>query len=241
MESLNDKTVGQIVAEDYRTAQVFKDHKIDFCCNGGRSLEEVAQEKKLDAKSLLSEIEEVKQAETSGGNDYESWPLDLLSDYIVKTHHRRAEKQIQVLKPYIDKICRVHGGRHPELLEIKELFDGVSGEMSAHMKKEELILFPFIKKIVKAEENNEKLEANPSKTVENPVNMMMHEHDDQGEVFRKIAELSNDYTPPSDGCNTYKVTLGLMSDFENDLHKHIHLENNILFPKAVSLEKELTA
>lgn len=242
MKSVIDQTIGDIVAEDYRTAQVFKNHKIDFCCNGGRSLQEVAVEKSLDIQELKNEIAKTKEKKQEGAIDFESWPLDLLSDYIVKTHHRYSEKQTQVIKPYLDKICKVHGGHHPELFKIKELFDNIAGDMASHMKKEELILFPFIKRIVKAKENNEELKAHPTTgSVENPVNMMKHEHDDQGEAFRQIAELSNDYTTPSDGCNTYKVTLGLLEDLENDLHKHIHLENNILFPKAIALEKQLTA
>src|SRR5699024_832733 len=106
MKPINEQTVGEIVAEDYRTAQIFKNHKIDFCCNGGRSLEEVAKEKKLNAKSLWEEIDKVKSVKAEGGQDFESWPLDLLADYIVKTHHRYSERQIQTLKPYLDKICQ---------------------------------------------------------------------------------------------------------------------------------------
>src|SRR5699024_1025275 len=241
MTTITDKSVGQIVAEDYRTAQVFKDHKIDFCCNGGRSIQEVAQEKGLNPQSLVEEVDAARQQNTSGAGDFESWPLDLLADYVVKTHHRYAEKQTQVLKPYLEKICKVHGGRHPELFEIKDIFEAISGEMAAHMKKEEIMLFPFIKKIVGTDDNNEKIDPSTDRTGANPVNMMKHEHDDQGDAFRKIAELTNDYTPPADACNTYKVTFGLLSDFEDDLHKHIHLENNILFPKAIALEKELSA
>lgn len=240
MTTITDKSVGQIVAEDYRTAQVFKDHKIDFCCNGGRSIQEVAREKGLNPQTLLEEVDAARQQADNGAGDFESWPLDLLADYVVKTHHRYAEKQTQVLKPYLDKICKVHGGRHPELFEVKAIFDTISGEMAAHMKREELMLFPFIKKIVSAADKGETVDKSTGRTVENPVNMMKHEHDDQGEAFRKIAELTNDYTPPADACNTYKVTFGLLSDFENDLHKHIHLENNILFPKAIALEKELS-
>ncbi len=239
MDKVMDKSVGQIVAEDYRTAQIFKDHKIDFCCNGGRTVQQVADEKNLDAQALFDEIAKVQEVKAEGAIDFESWPLDLLADYVVKTHHRYCEKQIPVLKPYLDKIAKVHGKHHPELLEIKSLFDQVAGDMSAHMKKEELILFPFIKKLVKAQA--ERVTPQLGRSVENPVNMMMHEHDDQGEAFRKIAELSNDYTLPADGCNTYRVTLGLLQEYEDDLHKHIHLENNILFPKAVALEKELMA
>src|SRR5699024_9223272 len=199
------------------------------------------KEKKLNAKSLWEEIDKVKSVKAEGGQDFESWPLDLLADYIVKTHHRYSERQIQTLKPYLDKICQVHGGRHPELFEIKSIVDDLAGDIASHLKKEELILFPFIKKLVAAEEENKKPETSAGQSVGNPVDMMKHEHDDQGEAFRKIAALSNDFTPPQDACNTYRVTFGLLQEFEDDLHKHIHLENNILFPKAIKLEEKLSA
>lgn len=239
MENTVEKPIGQIVAEDYRTAQIFKDHKIDFCCNGDRSVREVADKNNVDEQVLLNEIASVQENKSAGNIDFESWPLDLLSDYIAKTHHRYVEKQTQVLQPYLDKICKVHGNHHPELFEIKELFDTTAGAMAAHMKKEELILFPFIGKIVQAQQGNGELEQPSFKTVENPVAMMMEDHDAEGERFRKIAKLSNDYTPPEDACNTYKVTFGLLEEFESDLHKHIHLENNVLFPKAIKLEKAM--
>ncbi len=239
MENVAEKSVGQIVAEDYRVAQVFENHQIDFCCNGNRSLQEVAQDKNIEPETLLSEIKAIKNAQGGGSTDFDTWPLDLLADYIVKTHHRYAEKQIQTLKPYLEKISQVHGGRHPELFEIKEIFENIAGEITTHMKKEEIILFPTVKKIVQAKENQTELPNLSVGRVENPVSQMTHEHDDQGEAFKKIAELSNNFTPPADGCNTYKVTLGLLKDFQTDLHKHIHLENNILFPKVVNLAKEL--
>lgn len=235
------KSVGEIVAEDYRAAQIFENHKIDFCCNGDRNVQEVAEEKDLDLENLLDEISEAKTRVSGASQDFDSWPLDLLSDYIEKTHHRYSEKQIPVIKPYLEKIAQVHGDHHPELFEIKEIFNTISGEMAAHQKKEEIILFPFIKKLVEAEEEGKSPEAPMGKSVGDPVDMMTHEHDDQGDAFKKISELSDNYTTPSDGCNTYQVTLNLLKEFEADLHKHIHLENNILFPKAVQLEKQLSA
>lgn len=135
----------------------------------------------------------------------------------------------------------MHGAKHPELLLINELFKGCAGELAQHMKKEELILFPFIKKLVHATLSDELIELPHFETIQNPIAMMMHEHDAEGVRFRKIAELSNNYTPPADGCNTYKVTFAMLEEFEQDLHKHIHLENNILFPKAAKLEKDFTA
>ncbi|PVW15836.1 iron-sulfur cluster repair di-iron protein [Marixanthomonas spongiae] len=241
MENLTNKTIGQIVVEDYRTAQIFKNHKIDFCCQGNRSIEEAAKKRKLDAKLLLNEIMDMQQAKTEGTTDFSSWPLDLLADYIEKKHHRYVEEKIPILKQYLNKLCKVHGDKHPELFEINEHFIASAGDLAAHMKKEELILFPSVRKMVNAKRTNSSMEKPHFGTVQNPVQKMMDEHEVEGERFRQIDELSNGYTPPADACNTYRVTYALLQEFENDLHEHIHLENNILFPKAVELEKELNA
>jgi regulator of cell morphogenesis and NO signaling len=172
--------------------------------------------------------------------DFKSWPLDLLADYIEKTHHRYVEEKTNVILPFLAKLCKVHGASHPELFEINQLFIGCAGELAQHMKKEELILFPFIKRMVKATLTDELIEQPHFGTVANPIAMMMNEHDAEGERFRKIALLTNDYTPPADACNTYRVTFAMLAEFEEDLHKHIHLENNILFPAAAVLEKKFS-
>ena len=235
------QTVGEIVAKDYRTAQVFKNHKIDFCCRGNRSLEEVALKNNLNVDVLSAELQAVTEQSNGDNIDFKSWPLDLLVDYIEKKHHRYVEKQSTVLKQYLDKLCRVHGEKHPELFEIKELFNASAGELASHMKKEELILFPFVRKMVEAKQSGQDLSIPGFGSVANPINTMMDEHGNEGVRFRTIAELSNDYTPPADACSTYKVTYALLQEFEDDLHRHIHLENNILFTKASALEKEFTA
>lgn len=239
MESLTEKPIGQIVAEDYRTAQIFKNHKIDFCCQGNRSIQEAAVKSKIQAQVLINEINAIRQEVKEGALDYKTWPLDLLADYIEKTHHKYVEEKIKILKPYLSKLCKVHGERHPELFEITEHFNKSAGELAAHMKKEEIILFPAIRKMVQAKQNGSKMEKPHFGTVQNPIQMMMIEHENEGERFRLIDELSNNYTPPQDACNTYRVTFALLQEFENDLHQHIHLENNILFPKSAELEKEL--
>lgn len=241
METLTEKPIGQLVAEDYRTAQVFKNHKIDFCCQGNRTVKEAADRKKVDVQLLLNEIAAVQQQEKEGEVDFKSWPLDLLADYIEKKHHRYVEEKTPILGAYLEKLCRVHGGRHPELLEIAEHFKKCGGELASHMKKEELILFPIIRKMVQAEQTGAKMERPHFGTVQNPIQKMMEEHETEGERFRKIDALSDNYTPPEDACNTYRVTFALLQEFENDLHEHIHLENNILFPESAELEKELAA
>ncbi len=230
------KTIGNFVAENFRTAEVFKKYHIDFCCKGGRTVEEACDNKKVSPEQIYQELEEIANRK-SEDIDFNSWPLDLLADYVEKTHHKYVEEKSAMLIPYLNKLCKVHGERHPELFEINELFIGSAQDLAAHMKKEELILFPFIKQMVEAKKNGEPLPAPRFGTVENPVAMMKHEHEAEGERFVKIAELTNNYEFPDDACGTYQVTYKMLEDFQNDLHKHIHLENNILFPKAIAMEK----
>lgn len=241
MENILEKTIGEIVAADYRTAQVFKNHKIDFCCKGNRSVAEASTEKKIDLDQLIAELEAAQQVRSSDTTDFKTWPLDLLADYIEKKHHRYVEEKMPILNQYLQRLCQVHGSQHPELFEIKEAFQLSSGELAAHMKKEEFILFPHIRKMVMAKTSNTNLKPPHFGTVQNPVQMMMNEHTVEGDRFARISELSNNYTPPSDGCNTYKVAFALLNEFEQDLHLHIHLENNILFPKAILMEQELAS
>jgi len=234
----SEKQIGQFVAEDYRTAAVFSKYKIDFCCNGGRTINEACDKKDIDSNVLLDELNAVLNNKGGESIDYKSWPLDLLIDYIEKKHHRYVEEKIPVLRQFLDKLCRVHGERHPELLKINELFTASAGELASHMKKEELILFPFVKKMVNATLGQGAIQSPQFGSVENPIAMMMQEHDNEGERFREIAKLTNDYNPPADACNTYRVTYAMLEEFEQDLHLHIHLENNILFPKAIKLEQQ---
>lgn len=240
MNTITQKQVGAFVAEDYRTAAVFSKYGIDFCCKGHRTLEEVCAKNGIETSELVDSLEGVLNSQANQSIDYKSWPLDLLIDYIEKKHHRYVEEKSPVLKQFLDKLCKVHGERHPELFEINSLFLASAGELAQHMKKEELVLFPFVKKLVKAELTNTPIEAPGFGTVKNPIAMMMQEHDNEGERFRKIAEITDGYTPPADACNTYKVTFAMLKEFEEDLHLHIHLENNILFPAAEKLEKEFS-
>jgi regulator of cell morphogenesis and NO signaling len=234
-----NQIIGELVAKDYRTASVFKKYSIDFCCQGNRTIQEACVKKNIDSKKVLEDLDSMMQAKSESTTDYQSWPLDLLADYIEKKHHRYVQEKTLEIQPYLDKICNVHGERHPELFEIKEEFNASAVELAAHMKKEELILFPFIRKMTKAKLENTKVDASHFGTVKNPIQMMMDEHTVEGNRFRKIEELGNNYTPPQDACNTYRVSFALLKEFEQDLHLHIHLENNILFPKAIELEKEL--
>ena len=204
-----------------------------------RVVQNNASHDNCSSKSMI-DGNSVKFLDSNSGEtiDYKSWPLDLLAEYIEKKHHRYVEEKTPILRQFLDKLCKVHGERHPELFKINELFTASSGELASHMKKEELILFPFIKKMVKAKLENSAVQSPQFGTVENPIAMMMEEHDNEGSRFREIDALTNNYTPPADACNTYKVTYAMLQEFEKDLHLHIHLENNILFPEAIKLEQQ---
>ena len=241
METNNNTTIGEIVAHDFRTAAVFSKHGIDFCCKGQRSIDEVCQKNNLNPAHLSQELNDVMSNKGGESIDFKTWPLDLLADYVEKKHHRYVEEKTPTLIQFLNKLCKVHGGTHPELFEITALFTSSAQDLAAHMKKEELILFPFIRKMAEAKSQNRDLATPHLGTVENPVEMMKHEHEVEGDRFRKIAELTNNYTPPTDACNTYKVTFAMLQEFEQDLHTHIHIENNIMFPRAIAVEKTFEA
>jgi regulator of cell morphogenesis and NO signaling len=236
METLIDKTIGEIVAEDFRTAAIFSKNRMDFCCGGHKTVKEVCETKNINAVSLEEELYKILNSKNDNTIDFQSWPLDLLTNYIVKTHHRYVEEKTPVLLQFLDKLCKVHGDRHPELFEINRLFNETASALHQHMQKEELVLFPFIENMMEAKRLGKDL-ANPHfGTVNNPINMMVHEHETEGERLAKIAILTEGYNPPADACNTFRVTYAMLEEFEQDLHKHIHLENNILFPRAIALE-----
>ncbi|WP_423819950.1 iron-sulfur cluster repair di-iron protein [Salinimicrobium sp. TIG7-5_MAKvit] len=238
MENLQSKTVAEMVTENIKTAHIFKKHGIDFCCGGGISLDKACEKYNVDYNLLTRELLNVDQTNSRATN-YNRWELDFLTDHIINVHHSYVEENIPLLLQYSARVAQVHGSHYTELLEIKELVKEVAGELSAHLKKEELILFPFIKQMVRAKKENTQLPVAHFGSVDNPIKMMETEHEDAGELLRRIAKLSNNYTPPQGACNTYKAYYAKLEEFEQDLHQHVHLENNILFPKSLLLEKEL--
>lgn len=234
-----DGTIGSIVADDFRTAAVFSKYKIDFCCKGDRTIEQACERKSINIDELKNKLNEIVTDSKNENIDYQSWPLDLLTDYIEKTFHRYIREKIPPLSQFLNKVQKVHGERHPELFEIFDLFSKSSNDLLNHLQKEEMILFPFIRNMVHAQITQIPLENAHFGSVENPIRMMMDDHSVEGERFKRISELSKGYTPPPEACNTYKVSFAMLDDFEQKLHKHIHLENNILFPKAIIMEKSM--
>ena len=240
MNLMTSTTIGEYVAQDFRTAALFSKYHIDFCCKGNKTLEEVCNAKKLDIHKIETEIDAILSTTTGAEIDFKSFSPTLLIDYILETHHVYVEEKVPVLFLYLDKLCKVHGEKHPELFEINNLFKISGGELLNHLKKEEIILFPFIKQMTNALKNNETIEQPQFGAVENPIAMLKHDHEMEGDLFAKISVLTNDYTPPIDACETYRVTFAMLKEFEQDLHKHIHLENNILFHKAKELEERFS-
>lgn len=238
METLKKMTVGDYVAQDFRTAALFSKYGIDFCCKGNRLLADVCDAKFLNVDIIENELAAIINMKDSDGIDFKAFSPNLLIDYIVEQHHQYVEEKTKPLLFYLEKLCKVHGTAHPELFEINHLFKDGAGALAQHMKKEELLLFPFIKKLASAAKNKQKVESPHFGSVENPIAAMKDDHEEEGERFAKIATLTNNYTPPADACETYKVTYAMLKDFEQDLHKHIHLENNILFLKAKQLQEE---
>lgn len=229
-----------MVAQDYRKAEVFRKFGIDFCCGGKKSLNKACEEKGISRSEVedelyrLSIIQEVKDV------DYNAWALDKLTDYIVDVHHTYINKSFPILFEYTQKVAKVHGDAAPEVREIASLFMEVMNELNHHMMKEENVLFPYIRQLAITKQTGETLSTSPFGNIQNPVRVMEHEHDMAGNIFKKIQSLSNNYTPPEWACNSYKYAYAKLEEFEKDLHQHIHLENNILFPKAIKLEEELT-
>lgn len=236
------ETLGQMAAKDIRKAQVFKKYGLDFCCGGKKTLDQACAEKGLDVLAVERELQQTDHlAATTRPIPYQDWSSDFLADYIVNTHHSYVKKNLPDILAYANKVARVHGSRHPELLPVRELVEEVYNEMMNHMVKEERILFPYIKDIVTAQKNTQPLQASHFGTVQNPINMMEMEHEVVGKNMEEIRTLTQNYVLPDDACASYSLLYRMLDEFEEDLHIHVHLENNILFPKALKAEQQLNA
>lgn len=228
--------IADVVSNNIKTADIFKKYGIDFCCGGGISIAKACEKKNVNIEQLLNELKGIDNKNMPYQN-FNNWELDFLIDYIVNTHHVYVLEAIELLDAYSAKVAKVHGGNHPPVLEIEQLYNQVKMELLQHMQKEERILFPYIKQLVKTKKENCPVINSHFGTVQNPINMMNAEHEMAGNTLKKIAELTMNYTPPEWACNTFKALYAKLDEFEQDLHLHVHLENNILFPKAIELEK----
>lgn len=239
MTIIKENKVGEVVAQDFRLASVFEKYGIDFCCGGKKSIGEACRESKINPDDLINELS-IPVTNNGGNLRYDDWELDFLIDYILNNHHTYVTKYLPIIFEHSQKVANKHGELHPEAVEVAEIYITIKEELEGHLIKEEKILFPYIKQLLETKRNNLKAEYPPFGTVQNPINLMEREHENAGLMFSRIVSLTGNYTIPEDACNTYRVFYEELKDFENDLHKHIHLENNILFPKSIELEKSLT-
>ncbi|MGE4432677.1 MAG: iron-sulfur cluster repair di-iron protein [Bacteroidales bacterium] len=224
-----EKSIGEIVAEDFRSASLFKEAGIDFCCGGKKSLNEACAEVQVDVLPFIARLEAFTLTEPGHSVNFKEWDLDFLADYIVQNHHKFVLKQLPDLLVYTQKIAEVHGQNHPELLEVADLFCDIDKELRQHLRNEEEVLFPAVKQLLKG------FDANAAAVVVSEINRMDGEHEFAGGAMDQINRITHGYTLPDDACNTYRVCFKLLEAFEDDLHVHVHLENNILFPKSVQL------
>ncbi|GAO42690.1 iron-sulfur cluster repair di-iron protein [Flavihumibacter petaseus] len=237
MPAANEETLGQIAARDLRKAEVFRKYGLDFCCGGRKTVKEACAEKGLDVVKIEQELQHTDKYPAGGALAYDEWPLDFLADYIVNTHHKYVRKTLPELTRLAAKVAGVHGNSHPELQGINTLVTEINEELSAHLIKEERVLFPYIKGLVQAEAKGEALLVAPFNSVQQPISLMEMEHELAGKHLETIRTISRNYAVPEDACASYSLLFRLLEEFEADLHIHIHLENNILFPKALQLEK----
>lgn len=229
------KTIGAFVAEDYRTAAVFEKYDIDFCCGGQATLAATCQEKDLDLTKILQEIEIVGKEPVGRSENFAAWPLPFLIDYIVNTHHACLKENDEQIADYARKIAEVHGAHHPEVIEIAAIFAKISDDMVVHLKAEEEVFFPAVKRVDSAVGSGQNPQTDDRVLIKSTLTKLYREHEEIGDAIHKIRHLSTDYAIPEDVCNTFVVTYRKLQEFEEDLHKHVHLENNLLFLKAAQL------
>ncbi len=237
LETTATTTVRDVVAANHRAAAVFQKHGMDFCCGGNKAIADACREHGIDEARVLADLGQVTNP--LDAPRFNAWPLDFLVDYIVQNHHEYIRGAVETLGLHAAKVARVHGEHHPEVIQIAAHFDTVAAELLQHMRKEEHVLFPYIRAIAGAHRAGRPVPPPPFGTIANPIRMMELEHQEAGDLMAAIRTLSSQFTPPADACTTYRVTYEELQEFEADLHQHVHLETTILFPKAIALEAEV--
>lgn len=225
---LIDRTVGEIVAESPTLARVFQSFKIDFCCQGGRTLREACELKSLAPEAVLDQLEAGMRDKAEPGENPALLPPAELVEHIVSTHHDYLRNELPRLHAMAERVANVHGGHTPPLVEVYRTFVTMEEELSSHIMKEEQILFPAIVALTRG---------GNTMPLDGPIACMLHEHDDAGAALSRLRELTNGFTPPPEACNTYRALFAGLAELEDDLHRHIHLENSVLFPAAIAMAK----
>lgn len=233
-----ENKIGEIVAENFHAARIFENFGIDFCCGGKKTIKEACSEKGISPDFVIKELTKIENEKLQEVH-YNNWNVDFLADYIINNHHSYVLNSIPTIEHHLQKVALKHGEKHPELPKLMEAFTILKDDLLTHMAKEEKMLFPYIKKMRIAELNTFELPVPPFGAVDNPIRVMEAEHEDAGRMIKEINNITNNYTAPADACQTFKILYKELQEFEKDLHTHVHLENNILFPKAKKLENKL--
>lgn len=239
MSVITEKTVREWALENPAATRVFEKLGIDYCCGGNQSLDQACRAANLAMDQVLDSLEMAEQAARVAQkvHDWRREPLADLVAHITSTHHKYTREEIARLGPLFDKVCSVQGRNHPELLQIRTTFGGLAQELTMHMMKEEMVLFPYLVRMEEAVIQHEPVLPPPFGSAQNPVSMMEHEHDSAGTALRAMRQASHGYAAPPDACVSYQTLYRALAEFEADLHQHIHLENNILFPRAIAMEQ----
>ena len=234
-------TVREVAMELPQSTRLFEKLRIDYCCGGHRPLTEACASAGVNVDEVMAMLGEVTQSAATGASDFQNAPIPELITHILDTHHVFTKSEMERLQSLTDKVIGAHGANHPELLHVRELWQRLCADLKPHMFKEEQILFPYMIAMAQAADHKWPAPFAPFGTVNNPIRMMMREHDTAGEILRELRALTSDYKAPADACISYQTLYQALENFERDLHQHIHLENNILFPKALAMENTLNA
>lgn len=233
----SEMTVRDVAIQLPESTRLFESLKIDYCCGGNQPLGQACTSAGVDVDDVMEMLAGVEQSNEA--KDFQNTSLPELITHILDTHHVFTKSEMDRLQLLADKVLNAHGGNHPELVHLDELLTRLCDDLKPHMFKEEQILFPYINALVQAADQNRTVPFAPFGTVKNPIRMMTMEHDTAGEILRELRALTSDYKVPADACISYQTLYQALENFEKDLHQHIHLENNLLFPKALELENAL--
>ena len=231
-----ETTIGQLVTERPARARIFESFGIDYCCGGKKPLAEAIREKGLDEKAVVGVLDAFDDQPTQSAEpDYAKMSMTELADHIEQTHHAYLKNELPRLAFLVNKVATRHGEGRPQLIEVAHVFNAFMAELESHMQKEEMILFPICRRLEQA--------GAPQQfhcgSVQNPIRVMVQEHDDAGQALQQMRTLTDDYTLPPDACNTYRALFDSLQQLEQDMHRHVHKENSILFPKAVEAEARI--
>lgn len=229
-----DNTVGSIVRNHPALSRFFEQAKVDYCCGGQKTLDEACQQRGIDPQRFLAQLEGYAASETAPEVNVAALSLTELADHVERIHHAYLHEELPRLEKMVTKVAAVHGEKEPRLAQIRDVFLALSAELNIHLMKEEQVLFPLIRQL----EASDTLPPFHCGAIANPITRMEFEHNEAGAALGQLRQLTNDFTPPEWACNTYRALLDALLTFEQDMHQHVHKENNVLFPGVIQLEQK---